>query len=102
MIRIVVTPQTKENFYAKLVTREKTLQTFYRSGPRKPGQRKWKHVKYQGWMNLQKTFGGITVACIQAKNPDEEWKILSAFIGMLDRYFRDTVSNININYETGE
>jgi hypothetical protein len=99
MIRVVVTPQTQEDFYGKLVKKEKALQTFYRSGRIKPGQRKWKHVKYQGLMNLQKTFGGITVACIQAMNRDEEWKILSAFIGMLDRRFRDTVSNITISYE---
>lgn len=102
MIRVTITPQTREEFYAKLVKKERTLQTFYRKGPRKTGQQKWKHVKYQGWLNLQKSFGGITVACVQAKNADEEWKILSSFIGLLDRNFRDIVSNINISYEMSE
>lgn len=102
MIRVTVTPQTKADFYGMLVKKERSLRTFYRSGKKKVGQQKWKHTTYQGWLNLQKCVGGIAVACVQAMNHDDEWKILSAFIGLLDRHFRHTVSNINISYELSE
>jgi hypothetical protein len=98
MIRVTITPIDEMNFYGELVKKEKSLQTLYRSGPRKAGAAKWKHVKFQGWLTIQKSVGGITVACVQAKNPDEEWKILTSFIGVLDRNFRDVISNINIGY----
>lgn len=98
MIRVVVTPQTTENFYAMLAKKEPHLQTFYRQGRKKRGEQKWKHTTYQGWVNLQEALGGVLVASVQAKNSDEEWKILKALIGLLDRHFREQVSNINISY----
>lgn len=98
MIRVVVIPRDNENFYSQLSSKEKELKTFYRQGAKKAGQQKWKHVSYAGWLQLQKSVGGIMVAKAQAKSPDEEWKILSAFVGLLDRRFRDSIASIHLSY----
>ena len=39
------------------------------------------------------------VALVQAKNADEEWRLLTSFIGFLDRHFRDSIANINLSYD---
>ncbi|MGC9071007.1 MAG: hypothetical protein ACP5IO_06860 [Elusimicrobiales bacterium] len=59
---------------------------------------KWTHVRYPGWINLSFSKGEILVVKVQSKKVDQEWQLLSAFIGYLDRYFKDTVSSISIFY----
>jgi hypothetical protein len=100
MIRVVVVPQTGENFYGMLVKKEKALKTFYRAGTIKSGQRKWRHRRFPGWVNLERTAGGMLVAAVKAMDSEQEWQILEAFIGVLNRHFRKELSSISINYVT--
>jgi hypothetical protein len=41
--------------------------------------------------------GGVVVE-IETKDEPNDWQILSAFIGFLDRYFKNEISSISINY----
>jgi hypothetical protein len=43
----------------------------------------------------------MAVALVQSKTPDQEWQLLTSFIGFLDRHFRSFISSITINYEAG-
>jgi hypothetical protein len=105
MIKITVTPRGRENLYALLVKKERSLRdngqgTLHRKGQRTKGEAKWVHKSYNGWIRLQECLGGIAVALVQARNPDDEWQLLRSFIGFLDRHFREEISGIGINYET--
>jgi hypothetical protein len=41
--------------------------------------------------------GGVVIE-IETRDAPNDWQILSAFIGFLDRYFKDEISNIAISY----
>jgi len=106
MIRVTVTPRGKENLYGMLVKKEVTLRrantgTLHRRAAKKRREEKWQHEKYPGWVRFQKCLGGSIVGLVRARNPGDEWQLLSSFISFLDRHFRDSISNINITYELG-
>lgn len=98
MIRVVIVPRTSDDFYGALTKKEKELKTFFRNGKKKQGQQKWSHTNYDGWLNLEKCSGGVTLAVAKSMNADAEWQIVSAFIGMLNRHFRDQLASVSIAY----
>jgi hypothetical protein len=107
MIKVTITPKEHDNLYGLMVSKEIELRrkkkgTLHRYKRKKKDGAKWVHSTYQGWINLQKCLGGIVVATVQSKNPDVEWQLLTSLIGFLDRHFRDSISNINLNYERTE
>lgn len=104
MIKVAVIPQHKANIYSLLVQKELSLRkanqgTLHRSGGKKKNEDKWVHNTYHGWIRFQHCLGGTMVALVQAKNADEEWQLLTSFIGFLDRHFRDSIANINLSYD---
>lgn len=104
MIKVTITPKTRENIYGLLVKKELALRnanrgTLHRTGTKKSGEDKWLHSSYPGWVRFQKCLGGVTVALVQSKNSEHEWQLLSSFIGFLDRHFREQINSITLNYE---
>ena len=103
MIKVTVTPRAAADVYALLVKKELELRknkrgTLHRSGPKRRDHEKWTHAAYNGWIQFQRCIGGVTVALIQAKNAQDEWQLLSSFIGFLDRHFRKEISGISLQY----
>ena len=89
MIRITVTPKEATNIYSLLVKKEVELRrrnigTLHRTGAKKRGEDRWKHESYFGWIRFQECLGGMAVALVQSKSPDQEWQLLTSFIGFLD------------------
>lgn len=104
MIKVTVIPQHNAKIYSLMVQKELALRqanqgTLHRSGAKKKDEDKWVHASYQGWIRFQRCLGGTVVAIVQAKNAEEEWKLLNSFIGFLDRHFRDSIANINLSYD---
>lgn len=62
------------------------------------GEGRWVHVKYPGWINWDSTIGGIVVAEVQSKKPEQEWQLLQSFVGYLDRHLGEYIDTITINY----
>jgi hypothetical protein len=107
MIKVSITPKTNENIYGLMVQKELALRrqnrgTLHRYGAKKKDEDKWGHNSYNGWIRFQKCLGGVVVALVQSKNSEEEWQLLSSFIGFLDRHFRDSISNIILAYDSTE
>jgi hypothetical protein len=103
MIRLTVTPRDGENLYGLLIAKEielrrKSKGTLHRVGPKAKNHDKWAHSSYKGWVRFQRALGGVLVALVQSKSPDDEWMLLSSFVGFLDRHFRASISNINLAY----
>lgn len=98
---ISVIPRNYENLYGLLLKKEQKLRpkgAFYRVPGRFNGFTKWHHKKYNGWVWLRKAMSGVVVVEIETRDEPNDWQILSAFIGFLDRYFRSEISSISINY----
>jgi hypothetical protein len=103
MIRVTATPKSNEDLYGLLVAKEVQLRqknqgTLHRKGEKKRGNEKWTHATYPGWVRFQKCLGGVLVAQIHSKIPDGESQLLQAFIGFLDRHFRQELGTVAINY----
>lgn len=91
------------DIYAVLVKKEVQLRksnrgTLHRAGPKRKDRDKWIHASYNGWIQFQRCIGGVMVTLIQAKNSQEEWQLLSSFIGFLDRHFREEISGVSLHY----
>jgi hypothetical protein len=103
MITITITPRDRENLYGLLIKKEVGLRqsnkgTLHRASSKKKNQEKWVHSQFNGWINLQKCLGGVTVAIVQSKSADSEWQLLSSFVGFLNRHFREEIASINLSY----
>jgi hypothetical protein len=103
MITVTVTPRDRENVYGLLIKKEVELRrlnkgTLHRASSKKKNLEKWVHNKFNGWINLQKCLGGVTVAIVQSKSAESEWEILLAFVGFLSRHFCDEIASINLSY----
>ena len=100
---IQIVPQEGLGLYAALVKKEaeirkKGLGTFYRAAVKKRNSSKWRHKAYRGWMNLEQGLGEVVLAEIHAPARDQEWQMLSAFLGFIDRHFGDRILAITIHY----
>jgi len=91
MRQLQIIPQEDFNLYGALVGREVELH--------RKGRAKWAHQKHPGWVKLARGMGGVVLAEIRTKaDPDQEWQLFQAFLGFLDRNFRENLAAINIQF----
>jgi len=56
------------------------------------------HAQYPGWITWEQTKGGILNAVVKSRKPQEEWMLLSSFIGYLERHMSEFIQSITITY----
>jgi hypothetical protein len=100
---IQIVPQEGLALYATLVKKEAELRkkhrgTFYRTAGKKRNSSRWRHRAYRGWMNLERGLSEVVLAEIHSPAPDQEWQLLSAFLGFIDRHFGKRILAITIHY----
>ncbi|HEX6987812.1 MAG TPA: hypothetical protein VF170_20695 [Planctomycetaceae bacterium] len=105
MIRVTITPRNGGKVFRLLSQKEQDLRrenrgTLHRSGKRKAGEMKWVHSNYHGWIRIQDCLGGIAVALIQSKAEGADNRLLSSFIGFVDRHFSEAVASVTIAYDS--
>ncbi len=73
--------------------------TFSRTGARRRGGARWGHVRYKGSVALEP--GAADAVNVHIKSPErgDEARLLSSFLGWLDRHFGDELSSVNIEYQ---
>lgn len=105
MIRLLqIVPVADCRLYGQIVKKEiefnrKNRGTFYRSGSKEHNHAKWSHSKYSGWIKLQRTEGEVVTAEIRSLSKSgDDWQLLHAFIGWLDRNFGDQIESLHIHY----
>ncbi len=59
---------------------------------------RWRHKNYSGWISWEEAKGGVLVAEVQSKPPGNEWQLLQAFVGYLDRHLSKYIESITIHY----
>jgi len=99
---IQIVPRTKTRLYSALVKKEaeiarRGLGTFVRSGHRVRNSAKWRHKRFKGWVKLGRGLSEIVTAEVHTQSADQDWQLLSAFLGFVDRHFGDKVLVITIH-----
>jgi hypothetical protein len=103
MIRLTVTPRSRDDLFRLLVGKELELRrrgrgTLHRSGAKKAGRETWTHASYPGRITLQRGAEGALAATVQSR-PDTDWQLLRSLIGFLDRHFRKKIASVMIHYD---
>ncbi|MFZ0237149.1 MAG: hypothetical protein WAL37_07250, partial [Xanthobacteraceae bacterium] len=72
--------------------------TFSRVSAGKRNAARWTHIRYKGSINLQPGPSQAVEAVIRSPDRGDEARLLSSFLGWLDRNFGEHLSSINITY----
>ena len=75
-----------------------TACAFSRVGARNRASARWAHVRYKGAIKLKE--GSSDGVDVEIRSPEhgDEARLLSSFLGWLDRHFGDQVSSVTIQY----
>jgi hypothetical protein len=99
-----IVPRDGRRLYGAMITKQAEIRrggrgTFSRAGARKRGAARWTHVRYKGSIALEP--GAADAVKVEIKSPErgDEARLLSSFLGWLDRHFGDQVSSVNIQYQ---
>jgi hypothetical protein len=96
-----IVPRGKVHLFGAIVKKEAAIRknkrgTFYRAGRKTQSETKWNHKRYKGSISLR--HGDDESVTARVRSPNEEWQMLSAFLGWLNRHFGDKVTAVNITY----
>ena len=100
---VEITPRLRIRLYAALVKKEADIRgkgrgTFFRVGRKTAAQAEWKHKKFQGSIRLARGDAEAVTARVRSRKSEEERKLLSSFLGFVDRHCGEGVSTIMIEY----
>lgn len=97
VLQVVPRRTNKETLKKLLNAKERKLRgsrtTFYRQSPGR-----WRHKTYKGSIVWDQARGGILVAEVQSPASANEWQLLQAFVGYLERHLSRYVESITIHY----
>ncbi len=98
-----ILPRSGTRLYGAMVRKQADIRksgrgTFSRVGRRRQNAARWTHVRYKGSVDLDdRSADGVSVS-IRSPEKGDEARLLSSFLGWLDRHFGDQVSSVNIEY----
>jgi hypothetical protein len=100
---VEIVPRHRAHLYDTLVEKEAAIRkagrgTYTRIGRKVRGSTKWKHKTYKGSIQLSHSQSEVVTAKVRANSAEDERKLLSSFLGFVDRHSGDHVDTINIQY----
>ena len=72
--------------------------TFVRAGGKARSAARWTHVRYKGSLDLRPGDADAVSVKIKSSDHGDEARLLSSFLGWLDRHFGNQISSVNIQY----
>jgi hypothetical protein len=72
--------------------------TFMRARARKRNTARWTHVRYKGSISFETVPPEAVEVAVESPNRGDEARLLSSFLGWLDRHFGKQLSSIKIEY----
>ena len=99
-----IVPRGGTRLYGAMIKRQAEIRrsgrgTFARAGARKRSGARWTHVRYKGSINLEPGPSDAVEVAIKSPERGDEARLLSSFLGWLDRHFGDDLSSVNIQYQ---
>src|SRR5258708_1691105 len=100
---VEILPPERAPLYGSLVAKEASIRkkgrgTYMRVGRKTSDAARWRHKMYRGSVQLRRGPSEIVTAKIRATTPEEERRLLSSFLGFVDRHSEDRVATITIHY----
>jgi hypothetical protein len=100
---IEILPHKSAHLYDVLVAKEAAIRksgrgTYSRVGRGTSRATKWKHKMYRGTVQLARDASQIITAKVRASSAEDERRLLSSFLGFVDRHSRNQVETITIHY----
>ena len=103
MVHLQIVGRTGSNMTTEIRTAiaEQRIRSFEITQVR--GGVRLKHKRHPGEIRLQQSEGdGPLLVTVRCRPVNQEWQLLSAFIGRLTDHFKDQISSINIQLESNE
>ena len=98
-----IEPRDGTRLYGAMVKKQDDIRkggrgTFSRVGAKRRNAARWAHVRYKGSIKL--AAGTSDAVEVEIKSPErgDEARLLSSFLGWLDRHFGDQLSSVHIQY----
>jgi hypothetical protein len=100
---VEIVPRRRIPLYGTLVAKEEAIHkggrgTYVRVGRKQRDAARWKHKNYRGSVALKRGEAEVVTAQVRASSPEDERKLLSSFLGFVDRHSGDQVATITIHY----
>ena len=97
-----IVPREGTRLYGAIIKKQAEIRrhgrgTFMRASASKRAAR-WTHVRYKGSLKLHP--GAQNAVEVEIKSPErgDEARLLSSFLGWMDRHFGDRLSSVRIQY----
>ena len=100
---VEIVPRHRAHLYDTLVKKEAAIRkfgrgTYTRVGRKVRGSTRWKHKMYRGSVQLSHGQREVVIAKVRATTAEDERRLLSSFLGFVDRHSGDHVDTITIQY----
>lgn len=100
---VEIVPRERTRLYGMLVAKEAAIRknkrgTYIRVGPKTRDRARWKHKNFRGSVQLKRDDSEVVTVSIRAPTAEDERKLLSSFLGFVDRHSGDQVATITIQY----
>jgi hypothetical protein len=101
---VEVVPRERARLFGTLIAKEASIRkngrgTYVRVGRKTSDAARWKHKMYRGSVQLKRGPSEVVTARIRASTPEDERRLLSSFLGFVDRHSDDQVATITIHYQ---
>ena len=98
-----VVPRDGTRLYSAMIRKQAEIHrkrrgTFLRARARKRNATRWTHVRYKGSISFGPGPSEAVEVAIQSSGRGDEARLLSSFLGWLDRHFVEHLSSISIKY----
>jgi hypothetical protein len=105
MKTLQIEPRGGKSLYGAMIRKQAEIRrsgrgTFSRAGARKRNASRWTHVRYKGSIALEPAAADAVKVEIKSPERGDEARLLSSFLGWLDRHFGDQLSTVSIQYQT--
>jgi hypothetical protein len=99
-----IVPRGHTSLYPAMVKKQAEIRkagrgTFVRTAASGRKAARWTHVRYKGSLKLKPGESEAVEVAIRSPERGDEARLLSSFLGWLDRHFGDRLSSVNIQYE---
>ena len=96
-----IVPRDGTRLYGAMIRKQAEIRrggrgTYSRAGARKRNAARWTHVRYKGSINFEPGLSDAVNVEIKSPERGDEARLLSSFLGWVDRHFGAEVSSINI------
>lgn len=101
---IQIVPGKGVRLFERMVRKEAELArlkrgTFFRCGSEDATCATWSHVVYRGRVRFQRSAGEVVTVEVKARRKaGDEWQLLQAFVGFMDRHFGESIRDVNIQF----